>query len=526
MIYYLYIILIYLLILVGANMYRAKKVKTQEDFMVAGRALNWKIMVFTLVCTWIGSGTFIAGAEFAYKAGMSSLWMAAGAWFGIIIIYFLSGKIRKFGQFTIGDILETRYSKWARLFGSIALVISFVCIVSYQFRAGGLILNIVTQGKEKISILTLNDNSKIRAYDLKKTENEYIFKNADSSETSMAIDKIKSIEAEAKISVEQGQLITAIFVIIFTALAGMISVAYTDLSNGIIIVSACILSLPFMLHTAGGWPTIKTNLPPEFFHVVNRHFGEMPVLTALGYFFSTFFLLLGVQSMYQKFYSAKDEKTARKSVVFWVMGTIFVETVVVILAVAGASVFKNLGRPETVVLEVAARGVPMLVGVLLLGAACAVVISTANNYLLSPTTNVMRDIYQRFINPKAEQKKMVLLSKLFVMLLGIISFLIATRLKSVLAMAYFAYTIYGVAITPALIVALSWKRVTEAGGLVSIISGALTALGLKLYNSLTGHDLFGIPLIFPSLIVSIGSLIIISFLTRPSPDEKWKPFFD
>ena len=59
---YLYVILAYLLVLTGYNIYRSRKIKTQEDFMVAGRSLSLTKMVFTLVCTWIGSGTFIAGA--------------------------------------------------------------------------------------------------------------------------------------------------------------------------------------------------------------------------------------------------------------------------------------------------------------------------------------------------------------------------------------------------------------------------------------------------------------------------------
>lgn len=524
--YFIYIILFYLLILFGMNIYRAKKVKSGEDFMVAGRTLNWKVMVFTLVCTWIGSGTFIAGAEFAYKAGLSSLWLPAGAWFGILIIYFLSAKIRKFGQFTIGDILETRYSKWARLVGAIALIISFVSIVSYQFRAGGLILNILTQGKERASILHLRDGSSLKVFELERYGDNYSFKDENRNTKQVPISEVNKVYAVGKISVEQGQLITALFVIVFTALAGMISVAYTDLSNGVIIVLACILSLPFMLHTAGGWSGMKANLPPEFFEIVNKEFGENPFLTALGYFFSTFLLLLGVQSMYQKFYSAKDPKTARKSVVFWILGTIIVETVVVILAVAGASVFKNLGRPETVVLEVAAKGIPPIIGVLLLGAATVVVISTANNYLLSPTTNIIRDIYQRFINPDAEQKKLVFLSRITVVILGVVSYFLATRLQSVLSMAYFAYTIYGVAITPALIVALSWKRVTELAGLLSILGGTVACVGLKIYSSISGHDLFGVPLIFPSFLISILILFGVSVLTPPSPEEKWRPFFD
>ena len=144
--WYLYIILAYILVLMAFNIIRSRSVKSHEDFMVAGRSLSIRVMVFTLICTWIGSGTFIAGAEYAYKAGFSSLWMPAGAWLGIFIIYFLAGKIRTFGQYTIGDILEVRYGKFARVFGAIALIIAFVTIVSYQFRAGGYILNVVSDG--------------------------------------------------------------------------------------------------------------------------------------------------------------------------------------------------------------------------------------------------------------------------------------------------------------------------------------------------------------------------------------------
>src|SRR4030043_2261499 len=113
--FYLYIILAYLLVLAALNFVRARRIKSQEDFMVAGRSLKWQVMVFTLICTWIGSGTFIAGAEFASKAGFSAIWLAAGAWVGIILIYFLAGKIQTFGQYTIGDILEVRYGPVARV---------------------------------------------------------------------------------------------------------------------------------------------------------------------------------------------------------------------------------------------------------------------------------------------------------------------------------------------------------------------------------------------------------------------------
>ena len=126
---YLYVILAYLLVLTGYNIYRSRQIKSQDDFMVAGRSLSLTKMVFTLVCTWIGSGTFIAGAEYASYAGWSAVWQPAGAFLGIAIIYFIAAKIRTFGQYTIGDILEVRYGRFARLFGAIALIIAFTTIV-------------------------------------------------------------------------------------------------------------------------------------------------------------------------------------------------------------------------------------------------------------------------------------------------------------------------------------------------------------------------------------------------------------
>ncbi len=489
--WYIYVILAYFLVLFALNIYRSKKVKTHEDFMVAGRSLNIRVMVFTLICTWIGSGTFIAGAEYAAKAGFSSLWMPAGAWVGIIIIYFLAAKIRTFGQYTVGDILEVRYGKFARLFGAIALIISFTAIVSYQFRAGGYILNVITDGK---------------------------------------------------VSVATGQWLAAVFVITFTALGGMIAVAYTDLPNGIIILIATIASVPFVVHAAGGWAGAKAALPPQHFQVINESFGAHPYLKAGGYFLATMLLLLGVQSMYQKFYSAKTPKDARQAVILWVLGTIIVETVVVVIAVfAAAKFWPDIQRwlngdpngidPASIVILAAKKMVPPVIGLLLMGAASVVVLSTGMNYLLSPTTNIIRDIYQRFIKKEAGSKELVALQKVMVVLLGVLAYLLAVKMESVLEMSYFAYTIYGVAITPALIAALAWKRATRKAGLVSIISGTVVAVTLKILTYVLPREMvpegdpFGIPLIYPAFLISLVALIGISLIDKPPSKEELKPFF-
>ncbi|OFV82131.1 MAG: hypothetical protein A2Y78_09835 [Acidobacteria bacterium RBG_13_68_16] len=498
--WYLWVILGYLLVLTGFNFYRSRQIKTQDDFMVAGRKLSLTTMVFTLVCTWIGSGTFIAGAEYAYYAGWSAIWQPAGAFLGIAIIYFIAAKIRTFGQYTVGDILEVRYGKFARLFGAIALIIAFTTIVSYQFRAGGYILNIVTDGR---------------------------------------------------VSLEVGQTIAAGFVILFVAIGGMVAVAHTDLPNGIIIVLACCLALPFVVLAAGGWSHAAQVLPPGSFEVFSPDFGKYPALKGLSYFLSTFLLLLGVQSMYQKFYAARSPKEARRAVAIWIVGTIVVETVVIAIAVY-ASVYNAEHQthwdPRSLVLNAARHMVPAPVGILLLGAACAVVLSTGMNYLLSSSSNVVRDIYQRMVRPDADPTKMVALQKVFIVALGLCAFLmifIPTALKlqiSVLQYAYFAYTMYGVAVTPALFAALTWKRATRQGGLASIVSGAVATVFFELVlpriapsvmqaaqgksgSQVFGADAWGIPSIYPAALISIGTLVIVSLLTRPPDPEQLRPLF-
>jgi len=489
---YLWVIIAYLVVLTGMNFWKSRQVKNKDDMMLAGRNLSLTKMVFTLICTWIGSGTFIAGAEFAAKAGWSALWQPVGAWIGIIIIYFLASKIRTFGQYTVGDILEVRYGPVARIFGAIAIIISFTVIVSYQFKAGGFILNVITDGK---------------------------------------------------VSVNQGMFMAALFVILFTAVGGMVAVANTDLPNGIIILLSTVIATPLVMMTAGSWQTIQSMLPASHFEIFSSAFGGNPYLKIPAIGLSGLLLLLGVQSMYQKFYSARTPAEAKKAAGLWVIGTMIVESVVIIMAVYASSfLWKEIQAgsidPAAVILEAARKMVPLPVGVLLLGAATAVVISTGMNYLLSPTTTIMHDIIGRFGKKKDDsgnEKAGVLLQKALIIVVGISAFLMAWSMQSVLESAYFAYTIYGVAITPALLAALISKKVTHTAGLISIVLGTLVTVFFKLagyiwpsimvpLNNPNG-DPFGIPIIYPALAISLGSLILISFFTKGPEAEVIEKFF-
>jgi SSS family solute:Na+ symporter len=458
---YFWVIISYLLILIVVGAYRSRQVKTQDDFMVGGRRLSAKVLVGTLLATWIGSGSIIASAGLAYDKGFPALWFDAGVWIAIIILYLIAGRVRAFAQYTVPDILEARYNKYARMLGTLVTVIAYTAIVSYQFRAGGMVLNVVTG-----------------------------------------------------IPVETGMIITAIFVIAYTVLAGLISVAYTDVVNGAIMIIGLFIALPFLLNGAGGWGEIVTRLPDSHFQPL----GNMTLMEALGYSLPTMLLLLGESGMYQRFFSARDGKTARRSVIGWIAGTIVIETLIVVIAIIGSALFFDI-EAEMVILHSVKFGLPIVIGCLLLAAIVAVIVSTADSFLLVPSTNIIRDIYQRFIDPKASQRRIILYSRIVVVLLGLFAFMQVKFFTRVLEMALYAYTMYGVGITPAVLAAFFWKRANAYGGVSSMAAG----MAMTLIWEISGQP-WEIPTVYPALILSLFCLIFVSLVTSKPAGEKWKPF--
>jgi len=61
-------------VLLWVSVSQIRKVKTKADYLVAGRSLPWYVLVFTLLSSWIGSGSLFGGAENAFKNGFSALW--------------------------------------------------------------------------------------------------------------------------------------------------------------------------------------------------------------------------------------------------------------------------------------------------------------------------------------------------------------------------------------------------------------------------------------------------------------------
>jgi solute:Na+ symporter, SSS family len=461
--------------LLAVSVSRLRKTHTKDDYLVAGRSLPAIVLVFTLLCSWIGSGSLLGAAENAYNHGFAALWQAAGGWAGLALIYFIAPRARKFAQFTIPDLLEVRYNQLARVLGVIAVLFTYTAITSYQLIGGGDILHLV-------------------------------FPTA--------------------ISSDAGKYLIAAFVIVFTAIAGMSSVAYMDVLIGILATVTLILAMPFLMHRAGGWHGVHSSLPPTHFQIL----GDFNFIQAMELFLPTMLLMLGNQSMYQKFFSAKSEKAARQAVIGWVIGTVILETVIVAIAVVASVVFPGgevHQRPREVIAYTALHGLPTWLGPLLMGAVFAKIISTANNYLFSPATNLVNDVFSRYIAPNASNRAVLFVSRLMVVFLGLWALYQALHTQSVLQKTLYAYTIYSAALTPVVLAAFYSRRANAAGAVSAI--GVGTFVTVFWDTNFIRHHLPQVlaqrDAIFPALIASVFCLVVVSALTGAPRREQIAPFF-
>jgi SSS family solute:Na+ symporter/sodium/proline symporter len=467
---YVVVLAVIVVALLAVALYRTSLVKTKADYLVAGRSLPAFVLVLTLLTSWIGAGSLFAGAENAYRNGFAALWQPAGGWLGLLLIYFIAPRARKFAQFTLPDLLEARYNQTARVLGTIAILFAYVGITSYQFKGGGNVLHLIFPDT---------------------------------------------------VTPELGAYLIAAFVIVTTALAGMSSVAYMDVAIGSLVTVICIIAAPYLFLKAGGWTGLHAVLPESHFQVL----GNLTLVRALEFLVPTMLLMLGNQVMYQKFFSAKSEKDASISVVGWILGTLLLETLIVSIAVFGSALYPTgevARQPYEIIPYTARHGLPAFMGAVLLGAVFAKVISTASNYLFSPASNLIEDVFVRYMAPNATNKQILIISRLAVVLLGCWALYQAIYAQSILQKMLWAYTIYSAALTPVVLAAFYSKRVTAWGAVAAIGAGTVVTLtwDLKVVQAILPPMLVGRDAIFPALFAAIVAMVVVSLFTpKPAPEQ-------
>lgn len=449
----------YVAVLIGIGIYYSRKKMTSDGFVLADRGLGSLILAGTLLATFCGNGTISGGGNsLAYMYGLwPGILFAVPAICAIAVLFALSKKIRESGCYTVAQLLEKTYGPTARILSGLIIALAMTSITAYQFRGLAFVLN-TTLG----------------------------------------------------LPVEVGTMLGAVVIIFLAFSGGLKSVAVSDAFSAFLMLVGIIIAAPLVVSAAGGWGQIVSKADPKSLTFT----GGQTAYAFLAGYFPLFFLTMGDQNMYQRIAASKGLKDLRSGMVGWLFGVLVVMPLVAVIAFASKSVFGTNIKAGMALIATTTL-IPTVVGGLLLAAATAFIITTGDSYLLSGATNLTYDIYAKRINPNATDAQKFHLTRWFVLGLGLFAYVLMQFFPSVLAIQFWSYTIYGAGVTPALLGALTWKKVTKAGGIASMICGSLTTIVWEILKS-PGK----IASVLVAVPVSIVVLILVSLVTQPKKTPK------
>lgn len=421
------IIIIYFLgmLAIGVYVYRKRQASSNDGFFVANRSGSTPLILGSLCATFIGASVAVGMAGLGYSKGLSGAWWLLVGAVGLFILgLFLARKVRRVGLYTLPELVEKQYGSKAGFVASILIVVAWIAVIAGQIIAAGKILTVLLP------------------YDL------------------------SSLMAIA----------AAVF-ILYTALGGQYSIIRTDFAQFAILTVGILISLGFVLVQVGGISGLTASLSSEYF--------SFPVSINFGWYDLVLFLILTGSTyivgpdIYSRLFCARDEKVARSSVLWAALIAIPVAFVVVLIGMGAKVLFPEIAS-EQAFPTVIENLLPVGVSGLVVAALLAAIMSSADTVLLTTSTILSQDIYKR-ISPDMSERKSLIVSRLGVVIIGVLALVVALELKGVISSLFLAYTVFTSGLVVP-VVAGFYKdklKVNSVGAIAAIIGGGGTALAIN-----------------------------------------------
>ena len=230
-----------------------------------------------------------------------------------------------------------------------------------------------------------------------------------------------SISYVTPLSYAEGVTVGAGITVLYLLLGGQRAVILTDLLQNIIIVSLTVLMLVIGVKALGGWHALTSQLAGHHKAALSGY----PWPNLMAWLVMGVFQALPYQALIQRGLSAKSAKEAQAG---FLIGGLLGLLWYVCLPLLGMLGYAHCGSGENapdVFLLLASREYPPIVYALLVVALLGAVMSTLDSVLMSVSSNVVVDIYQRFFNPAASGRKSLLASRMAVLLALVVGIVFA-----------------------------------------------------------------------------------------------------
>jgi sodium/proline symporter len=463
--YELLAIVIYFALLFTIGYFSYRKSLSADDFIIGSRSLNYWMTALAAHASDMSSWLFLGYPAAIFSQGMIGIWTAIGL---ITCMYlnwvWIAPKIRvateQFHSLTFSSFFENRLgdsSGLIRIFSALILITFYTIYISAGLTGMGDLLTSLFQLDYGVAIL-----------------------------------------------------IGILIIIPYVFTGGYVTLAWIDLFQGFFLLGVIIVIPLYLLGGVGGFKGISQSF--EVHHLTRSLFPDFSshtmisiVSMALGWGLGYF----GQPHIVTKFMGIKNVSEISKSK--WVgMGWMTLSLAAATLVGAVGVPFFNgtLSNPEEVFIKMVQVSFhPFIVGFVL----CAVLAATINamsSQVLVLSSSLAEDFYKKIFRPKASSRELLLVSRLGVVLSGLVAYTIAFhKTGTIYQLVNYAWSGIGASFGPLVILALYSDRVTKQGAWVGILSGGLTAGLWPYFNT-------SIAPLLPGFFISLILNFTVSHLTQ------------
>jgi sodium/proline symporter len=468
---------LYLLLMLGIGYYSMRRTKNNEDFIIGGRTLGPVTSAISAgasdMSSWLLLG--LPGAVFA--AGLvDGVWISLGLIIGAygnwyIVAPRLRAYSEKLNAVTLPTYLSNRFdddSGVLKTASAVVILVFFTLYVASGLKGGTLLF----------------------AHSFGATE-------------------------------QTALIITTLVVVTYTFLGGYMAVCWTDLIQGLLMLSAlAFCSLLAFFAISGSGTDIAAANPKAFNFTTTWLTGASLMAWGFGYFGQPHILarFIGISSV-------EGVAKARRIGMSWMILCLALSVSIGLMGI-GYNVIAPMagvagpdGNKERIFLAmVSALFHPLFAG-FVLAAVLAAVMSTADSQLLVLTSALTEDLpfFSRF-----DDKQKAWISRFGVVGFALIAYLITSGTGgTILAMVGYAWGGFGAAFGPLIILSLTWKGTTKYGALAGMIVGAVTIFVVKNYIKIEGEYFYEL---LPGFILAFIAIIIVSLITAKPSEETLQKF--
>ena len=492
---------VYLLgmILIGASF--MKKNKTREDYFLGGTQIGGWVAALSAQASDMSGWLLMGLPGSIYAVGTGEIWVAVGLFIGTVCNWiFVASRLRKYtiranNSLTFPAYLENRFhdkKKILLVISSVVVVIFFLVYTASALAAGGKLFN---------SVFGIDYN------------------------IALAI---------------------GVFVIlIYTFMGGFLAVCTTDFIQGMLMLVG-LLTVPLVAlaivkpSELSGLLTDSGVNADNFLNPLkygNENISAVSIISGLAWGLGYF----GMPHILVRFMAVKNEKELKKSKVIAIVWVALSLVFACIIGIVGRAYLfsKDIvladGNAENVFIEMIKEvfnsdiAIPFIGGLFLCGILAAIM-STADSQLLVTASSVSEDIYRGVINPKADSKKVLWVSRITVVVVAALAFLIAWNPdSSIMKLVSNAWAGLGAAFGPVIILSLYWKRINLQGAITGMLSGGLTVIVWDYLPLIKGDTIGTVTKLYslaPGFLISLILIVVVSLITKAPSEEMLKEFDD